>query len=67
MNIVGTLGIQHVYHHFSQLEFSQAARHYRRVNDAFLMHAVRDLDNEMHIRFSADAGLAMAEWADWFI
>ena len=37
------------------------------MNDAFLMHTVRDLDQEFHVRISSAARAAISEWADWFI
>lgn len=67
LNVIGTLGVQHVYDHYPHLEFSESEWHYKRVNDLFLMHTVQDLDDELHIRILVDARLAMAEWADWFI
>jgi hypothetical protein len=67
LNVEGTLEVQHIYNYYLQLKFSTPKRHYKRVNNAFLMHIVRDLAEEFHVRILSAARAAILEWADWFI
>lgn len=56
-----------VHQYYDQLEFTKFKRHYKRVQEAFLINTARNLDHQLHICISAEARAAMVEWADWFI
>jgi hypothetical protein len=56
-----------VHKYYTQLHFSQAEKHFKKVADIVLMHTIINLDNELHVRVSVDAKSVIKGWVDWFI